>query len=68
VAGGASATSGGEVAASYASKTGTLKLLATGGTLHWYRVHKCLGLLANGDPASLTGSYALTPKQVIASP
>ena len=68
VVGGASATSGGEVAVSYASKTGTLKLLAAGGTLHWYRVHKCLGLLANGDPASLTGSYALTPKQVITSP
>jgi hypothetical protein len=68
VIGGASATSGGEVAVSYASKTGTLKLLATGGTLHWYRVHKCLGLLANGDPASLTGSYVLTPKQVITSP
>jgi hypothetical protein len=68
VVGGASATSGGEVAVSYASKTGTLKLLATGGTLHWYRVHKCAGLLASGDPASLTGSYVLTPKQVITSP
>jgi hypothetical protein len=51
VVGGASATSGGEVAVSYASKSGTLKLLATGGTLHWYRVHKCAGLLASGDPA-----------------
>jgi hypothetical protein len=68
VVSGASATSGGEVAVSYASKTGALKLLATGGTLHWYRVHKCAGLLASGDPASLTGSYVLTPKQVITSP
>ncbi|HEY2305100.1 MAG TPA: hypothetical protein VGI05_04390 [Streptosporangiaceae bacterium] len=68
VVGGAGATSGGEVTVTYANKTGKLKLLANGGTLHWYRVHKCAGLLASGDPASLTGSYVLTPKQVITSP
>jgi len=68
VIGGASATSGGQMAVSYGNKTGTLKLLATGSTLHWYRVHHCAGLVADGDPASLTASYALTPKQVITSP
>ena len=68
VIGGASATSGGRVAVSYSNKTGTLKLLATGGTLHWYRVHKCAGLMVSGDPASLTTGYAITPKQVITSP
>jgi hypothetical protein len=68
VVGGASATSGGQVAVSYSNKTGTLKLLATGSTLHWYRVHKCAGLIADGDPASLTAGYAITPKQVITSP
>jgi hypothetical protein len=64
VVSGASATTGGRVPVSYANKTGTLKLLS-GGTLHWYRVHGCAGLLGDGDPASLTASYALTPKQVI---
>ncbi len=68
VIGGASATSGGQVAVSYGNKTGVLKILATGGTLHWYRVHKCDGLLADGDPASLTAGYAITPRQVITSP
>lgn len=68
VIGGASATSGGEVAVSYASKTSTLKLLASGGTLHWYRVRNCAGLMASGDPVSLTASYVVTPKQVITSP
>jgi hypothetical protein len=64
---GTSATTPGQVPVRYASKTGTLRLLS-GGTLHWYRVQGCAGLLGDGHPASLTASYTLSPKQVITSP
>ena len=47
------ATSGtvpdGVVLVSYASKTGTLKILQSGGDLHWYHVsHDCAGIVRNG--------------------
>ena len=53
---------------SYTSKTGVLKVLPTGGNLHWYHVHNCAGIIRNGDAATLTVSYAISPRQVIASP
>ena len=66
------ATSGaapdGVVPVSYASRTGTLKILATGGDLHWYHVHSCAGVVRNGDSATLSASYTITPRQVITSP
>jgi len=63
------ATSGGTVAVSYSGKTGQLKILTAGGTLHWYRVHNCGGgLIADGDPARLSASYAISPLQTITSP
>jgi hypothetical protein len=65
---GASATSGGQVTVSYASQAGTLKILTAGSTLHWYRVHKCAHVVADGDPVALSASYAISPLQTITSP
>jgi hypothetical protein len=53
---------------SYASNTGTLKILTTGGDLHWYHVHKCAGIINNGDAATLSASYAISPRQAVTSP
>jgi hypothetical protein len=58
----------GVVAVSYSSNTGILKVLPTGGDLHWYRVHKCAGIVNNGDAATLSASYTISPRQVITSP
>jgi len=63
-----SATSDGVVAVTYANATGKLKVLPTGGTLHWYHVHGCAGLVGNGDPAQLSATYAASPPQAITSP
>jgi hypothetical protein len=53
---------------SYTSKTGILKILPTGGDLHWYHVHSCAGIIRNGDAATISASYAISPRQVITSP
>jgi hypothetical protein len=63
-----SAASDGTVAVTYATKAGTLKILTTGGDLHWYHVRSCAGLLRDGDPATLSASYAVSPRQSITSP
>ena len=70
VVGGASgAASGGTVRVSYSGQTGVLRILTTGGTLHWYHVHGCRGgLIADGDAAALSASYAISPPQAITSP
>ena len=53
---------------SYTSKTGILKVLPMGGNLHWYHVHSCAGIIRNGDAATLSASYTISPQQVITSP
>jgi hypothetical protein len=53
---------------SYTSNTGTLKFLSTGGKLHWYHVHHCAGIINNGDAATISASYTISPPQVITSP
>ena len=58
----------GVVAVSYASKTGILKILPTGGNLHWYHVHNCAGIIRNGDAATVSASYTISPRQAITSP
>ena len=45
--------------------TGKLTLLKTGGNLHYTNVTGCFGLISNGDPASLSGTYTVTPTQSI---
>jgi len=58
----------GVVAVSYTSKTGILKILRTDGNLHWYHVQSCAGIIRNGDTATLSTSYTVSPRQVITSP
>jgi hypothetical protein len=58
----------GIVTFSYTNSTGNPKLLATGGDLHFYHTAHCDGLIQNGDPATLSATYAVSPKQTITSP
>jgi hypothetical protein len=58
----------GVVAGSYSNETGTMTLSTSGSNLHIYNVSGCLGLIASGDPAALTGSYKISPAQAITSP
>jgi hypothetical protein len=44
-------------------------LLATSSNLHYYDVSKgCLGIVNDRDPAALSATYTVTPKQSITSP
>jgi len=61
-------TADGVVAASYANTTGKLTIHAAGGNLHWFHVSGCAGLLEDGDAATLSAAYALSPPQMITSP
>ena len=63
-----STASNGVVAVTYANATAKLKILPAGGTLHWYHVHGCAGLVGNGDPAQLSATYAVSPPQTVTSP
>lgn len=63
-----SSTPDGVVAVSYANQTGQLKILPHGGTLHWYHISDCAGLIHNGDTATLSAIFAVSPHQVITSP
>jgi hypothetical protein len=59
----------GRVAFRYTDSTGRLTTLTTFGNLHWYHVSSgCLGLVNSGDPATLSVTYTVTPKQAITSP
>jgi hypothetical protein len=59
----------GRVRFRYTDSTGQLRVRTTGGNLHWYDVSSgCLGLVNDGDPAALSITYTLTPKQAITSP
>ena len=63
-----STTPDGTVPVSYASKTGILKVLRTGGNLHWYHANGCAGIVNSGDAATLSTSYTISPRQVVTSP
>ena len=58
----------GVVAVRYANATGKLKILPGGGNLHWWHVSGCAGLVGNGDPATLSAAFAVSPPQTITSP
>jgi hypothetical protein len=66
---GTSATAGnGTVRFRYANATGRLQVLRTGGNLHIYQVQGCGGVFHDGDTATLSGTYMITPVQAITSP
>ena len=53
----------------YTDSTGRLTVLTTFGNLHFYDVSDgCLGLFHDGDPATLSATYTVSPKQAITSP
>jgi len=58
----------GHVTFKYTDSTGQLKVLTTGGNLHFYDVAGCLGIFDSGDPATLSVTYTVTPQQSITSP
>ncbi len=69
VLGGSSVTAiDGHVKFSYTNGTGRLKVLTTGGNLHFYNVVGCAGLWNTGDPLTISGAFPLNPKQAITSP
>ena len=66
---GTSGTAGnGTVHFTYADGTGKLKVLTIGGNLHFRNVNGCGGVVRNGDPATLSTTFAVSPKQAITSP
>jgi len=69
VADGTSGTaSDGTVKFTHTHSTGRLKVLTTGGNLHFYHVNGCFDLLHSGDPATLSATYTPSPAQTITSP
>jgi hypothetical protein len=58
----------GVVAITYSDHQAKLETLRTGGDLHWYHVQHCMGVVGNGDPATLSVVYAISPAQTITSP
>jgi hypothetical protein len=58
----------GTVTFTYTNSSGKLKVLTTGGNLHIYDVSGCGGLINSGDPATISASYTVRPKQTITSP
>jgi len=66
---GTSATANnGHVKFRYADGTGRLTTLITGGNLHFYNVIGCAGLFVDNDPLTISGTFPLSPKQMITSP
>ena len=60
--------SDGIVKVRYTNSTGVLRTRTTGGTLHFYNVRGCAGLVNTGDSATISATYTLSPKQTITSP
>ena len=59
----------GRVTFKYTDSTGRLTVLTTGSNLHIYDVSQgCLGQYDSGDPATLSATYTVSPKQAITSP
>ena len=58
----------GLIAVTYKNGSHTLTVLSTGANLHYYKVSGCAGLVHSGDPATMSGSYAIAPAQTITSP
>jgi hypothetical protein len=63
-----SSTPDGVLAFSYSDQTGRLTIRPSGGNLHWYHDTACAGLFSNGDRATLSATYTVSPKQDITSP
>jgi hypothetical protein len=62
------AAADGTVSARYADGIAQLTFLSSGGNLHYWHVHGCGQVINDGDPVTLTASYAVRPVQAITSP
>jgi hypothetical protein len=61
--------SDGRVRFTYADSTGRLTVLADSGNLHFWNVSAgCLGGFNDGDRATLSATYTVSPEQAITSP
>jgi hypothetical protein len=61
--------SDGRVRFTYTDSTGRLTVLADSGNLHFWNVSAgCLGGFNDGDRATLSATYTVSPKQAITSP
>jgi hypothetical protein len=59
----------GRVTFRYTDSTGRLTVLTTGSNLHIYDVSQgCLGVFKDGDPITLSTTYAVSPEQAISRP
>jgi len=66
---GTSATAGnGTARFRYANATGRLQVRPARGNLHIYRVQGCGGVFHDGDTATLSGTYTITPVQTVTRP
>jgi hypothetical protein len=60
---------GGRVAFRYIDSTGVLTVLTRGSSLRFHDVSSgCLGEFTDGDPATISAAYTVTPEQAITSP
>jgi uncharacterized repeat protein (TIGR01451 family) len=58
----------GQLGVSYANASHQLAGLTSGDALAFYNVTGCSGLFNTGDPATVSGTYTITPAQTITSP
>jgi hypothetical protein len=71
VDGTSAAADDGRVMFRYTGSTGQLTVLTTGGNLHYYDVSRgCVAfdMFHDGDPAALSATFTVSPKQAITSP
>jgi hypothetical protein len=65
---GPSPSSTGTVQGTYANGTGQATVLSSGGNLEFWNVAGCAGLFNDGDSATLSATYTITPRQTATSP
>jgi hypothetical protein len=53
------------VKVTYTNSTHKLKILPAGGRLHLWDVRGCLGLVSDGDVATISATQTITPAQTI---
>lgn len=52
----------------YTNSTAKLRVLTTGGSLRFYNIRDCVGLFRNSDPATVSATFPVSPRQAITSP
>jgi hypothetical protein len=58
----------GMVTGKYTNSTGKLQIVESGSNLHFYKVSGCLNFIHTGDALYFSGTYSVTPVQIITSP